>query len=106
MLFPIKERKIVLAGEKAILIWDDMGLDGEKLRVYNKAALNVNTSGKIEYSSDDSFKSFNVSKKQGLENQVEYCVACLKEGNKPQNNEVAALRVMQLLESINNAMHV
>ena len=106
MLFPIKERKIVLAGEKAILMWDDMGLDGEKLRLYNKTALNVNTGGKIKYSSDDSFKSFKVSKKQALENQVEYFVACLKEGNKPQNNEVAALRVMQLLESINNAMHV
>ena len=105
MLFPIKERKIVLAGEKAILIWDDMGLDGEKMRLYNKTALNVNTSGKIEYTSDDSFKSFKVSKKQALENQVEYFIACLRDGNEPQNNEVAALQVMQLLENINNAMH-
>ena len=77
----------------------------QKLSLFNKNASYDQETGKIEYSFGDSFEIVEVSKKQALENQVEYFVACLKEGNKPQNNEVAALQVMQLLESINNTMH-
>ena len=60
MLFPKKERKIIIAGEKGILLWDDTVLEGDKLRLYNKGAFYDNKSGKIEYSSDNSFKSLKV----------------------------------------------
>lgn len=105
MLYPIKERKIILAGDKAILLWDDMALDGNKLRLYNKRTFYDKKSGILKYTSDNSFKPLEVSKKQALENEVDYFVSCLKNGKKPKNDENSALKVMQFLERIKNAMY-
>ena len=105
MLFPRKERKIIIAGEKAILLWDDTVPEHQKLSLFNKNASYDKETGKIEYSSGDSFEIVEVSKKQALENQVDCFVSCLKKDQKPENNEISALQVIKFLENIQKVMH-
>ena len=105
MLCPIKERKIFIAGEKAILLWDDMAINGNKLKLYNNKIVSYDSkSGNLEYPSNNSIKTLTVSSKQAIENEVDYFISCLKDGDKPKNDENAGLQVMQFLENINIAM--
>ena len=104
MLYPVKERKIIIAGEKAILLWDNIALDGNRLKLYNYKVCH-DTKGNKMYVPENSFKILEVSKKEALTNEVDYFVSCLKNGKKPENDEYSALKVMRFLERIKNAMH-
>ena len=104
MLQPTKERKIILTGDKAILLWDDMALDGNKLKFYNKNVFYNKEEEKFEYKSNVPSTLLKVSKKQALENEITYFISCLKNNRKPMNNECSALKVMSFLEKIQNAM--
>ena len=104
MLQPTKERKIILTGDKAILLWDDMALDGNKLKFYNKNVFYDKKEEKFEYKSNGPSILLKVSKKQALENEIIYFISCLKNNRKPMNNECSALKVMSFLEKIQNSM--
>ena len=104
MLFPEKERKIIITGDRAILSWNDTAPEGEKLTSVNKYAYRENNSENISYSPEASRKILKVSTRQALEYEVDYFVSCLINSKRPINDEKAALQSIQFLESIQTAM--
>jgi len=103
MLFPIKERKIIITGSKKILYWDDT-ID-DKVKIYNKSAAYNNKSEKIEYQIENNFEVVPVPQAEALKTEVDYFAHCLKEKMTPLNNENSAYRAVKLLEGIESAMH-
>lgn len=102
MLFPIKERKIVITGDRKILLWDD--IIEEKIRIWKKQVGLDPTTGRLTYDVEDSYTRLEYENREALQNEVEYFVSCLHENEVPINNDESGSAVVQFLESVNAAI--
>ena len=102
MLFPIKERKIIVTGDKKILHWDDTIED--KLKIYSKNAFFNPKSQTIKYNDDIKFEILKVPQIEALKTEIDYFFHCLNENKTPVNNEESAYYVVALLNSVESAM--
>lgn len=105
-LSPVKVRNTLIAGRDKMLVWNDLEPD-EKIKVYDKGV--KITSGESVYDLLVSYRSGDVwgpkvDSTEALKVELEYFVACIREGTTPLNDGPAGLRVVRLLEAAEQSL--
>jgi predicted dehydrogenase len=107
-LSPVKIRRALVAGNKKMLVWNDLEND-EKIKVYDKG-VEVDTKELaynllVQYRSGDMWAP-KISNEEALKVEVQHLVDCITNGEAPINDGVNGLKVVKILElseqSINN----
>lgn len=101
-LSPVKVRTTLIGGEKKMLVWNDLEPD-EKVRVYDKGVTVVNGANSVydllvSYRSGDMWAP-KVEQTEALAAEAKYFVDCLQKNQRPFNDGVAGLRVVEILEA-------
>lgn len=103
LLFPVKERKIIIVGDKKIAYWDYTAKD--KIRIYGKSARYSENMKKVEYQiSNDPPETPFCENAESLKIEVAYLVDCIKNRKEPKNGGRAAMKVVNILRFIELAM--
>ena len=100
-LSPVKIRNTILAGDKKMLLWNDLASD-EKIKIYDKG-VDVKTREGIynllvAYRTGDMW-SPHVSGGEALKLETEYLVECINSGKRPINDGMDGLKVVRILEA-------
>lgn len=105
-LSPVKVRTTLIGGEKRMLVWNDLEAD-EKIRVYDKG---IERSGgnapydvRVIYRTGDLWVP-RVEQVEALSLEAKYFVECIFKGETPINDGASGLRVVQMIEAINQSM--
>lgn len=101
-LSPVKVRTTLIGGEKKMLVWNDLEPD-EKVRVYDKG---VSVEGGessvyellVSYRSGDMWAP-KVEQTEALTAEAQYFVDCVERNQRPFNDGLAGLRVVEILEA-------
>jgi len=101
-LSPVKVRTTLIGGEKKMLVWNDLEPD-EKVRVYDKG---VSVEGGessvyellVSYRSGDMWAP-KVEQTEALTAEAQYFVECVEKNQRPFNDGLAGLRVVEILEA-------
>jgi len=105
-LSPVKVRTTLIGGEKKMLVWNDLEAD-EKIKVYDKGVDKPNANAghdlRVSYRAGDLWVP-RVEQVEALALETQYFVDCIQNGKTPFNNGVAGLRVVQMLEAIDQSM--
>ncbi len=102
LLFPKKERKVIVAGDERLLCWDDT--KDEKVQIFHKSAVWNEQSKHVQYDVSDQVDNVVLDDKEALQLEVECLVKGLDSGKPFINDGEAALKVMTILTSIESAM--
>lgn len=100
---PIKERKMILAGTKKMIVFDDMR-NTEKIIIYDKGFDKVSKFENVEYSDyavevrEGNALIPTLPKEDALRNSIEHFIECFVEGKKSESGPEQALRVIKILE--------
>jgi len=100
-LSPVKVRKTLIAGDKNMLVWNDLETD-EKIKIYDRG-VDIETQEGI-YSSLAQYRlggmiSPKVETMEALKVETKYFADCLKNGRKPFNDGIAGRKVVRILEA-------
>lgn len=105
-LSPVKVRTTLIGGEKRMLVWNDLEAD-EKIRVYDKG---IERSGgnapydvRVIYRTGDLWVP-RVEQVEALSLEARYFVDCIQKNETPFNDGISGLRVVQMIEAINQSM--
>ena len=105
-LSPVKVRTTLIGGEKRMLVWNDLEAD-EKIRVYDKG---IERSGgnapydvRVIYRTGDLWVP-RVEQVEALSLEARYFVDCIHKNEAPFNDGISGLRVVQMIEAINQSM--
>ena len=105
-LSPVKVRTTLIGGEKRMLMWNDLEAD-EKIRVYDKG---IERSGgnapydvRVIYRTGDLWVP-RVEQVEALALETRYFVECIFKNETPFNDGVSGLRVVEMIEAINQSM--
>ena len=105
-LSPVKVRTTLIGGEKRMLVWNDLEAD-EKIRVYDKG---IERSGgnapydvRVIYRTGDLWVP-RVEQVEALSLEARYFVDCIHKNQAPFNDGISGLRVVQMIEAINQSM--
>jgi predicted dehydrogenase len=109
-LSPVKVRKTLIAGDKKMVVWDDLDAD-EKIKIYDRGVeIKSANGGKngihemlVSYRSGDVY----IPKLEGteaLKAEAQYFVDCIDKGREPFNNGQAGLEVVRLLEAADESV--
>ena len=105
-LSPVKVRTTLIGGEKRMLVWNDLEAD-EKIRVYDKG---IERSGgnapydvRVIYRTGDLWVP-RVEQVEALSVEARYFVDCIFKNETPINDGYSGLRVVQMIEAINQSM--
>ena len=105
-LSPVKIRKTLVAGDKKMIVWDDLDVDA-KIKVYDKGVDVKKTEDiyrlLVQYRSGEMFTP-TVENLEALQLETEYLVECLGNNKKPINDGEAGLRVVKILEASNKSL--
>jgi predicted dehydrogenase len=106
-LSPVKVRTTLIGGEKKMLVWNDLEAD-EKIKVYDKGVDRPN-GGAAGYDLRVSYRAGDVwvprlEQVEALTLEVQYFVECILGGQNPFNDGRAGLRVVQMLETIDQSL--
>jgi predicted dehydrogenase len=101
-LSPVKVRTTLIGGEKKMLVWNDLEPD-EKVRVYDKGVSVTNGQSSVydllvSYRSGDMWAP-RVEQTEALAAEAKYFVECVTKNQRPFNDGLAGLRVVELLEA-------
>jgi predicted dehydrogenase len=104
-LDPHKERRFTIVGSKRMATFDDMALEG-KLTIYDKG-VEETSRGYGEYitRSGDIF-SPRIPNREPLRVECEHFVECVREGKRPRSDGDSGLRVVRVLEELQNSLDV
>jgi predicted dehydrogenase len=102
-LDPHKERRFTIVGSKRMATFDDMALEG-KLTIYDKG-VEETSRGYGEYitRSGDIF-SPRIPNREPLRVECEHFVECVREGKRPRSDGESGLRVVRVLEDLQNSL--
>lgn len=107
---PLKERKLIVAGTRKMVVFDDIKAS-EKLSVYDKG-VDVVSGDNIEYEdyavktrSGDVWIPF-IPEQDALFNSVDHFVSCVETGKPSQSGSDAAIRVIRVLETADSRMNL
>ena len=107
---PLKERKLIVAGTKKMVVFDDMKPATEKLVVYDKG-VDVVGGADIEYA-DYAVKTRvgdiwipNIAEQDALFNSIEHFVDCIESGQPSLSGPKQAIRVLKILEQAEETMN-
>lgn len=103
-LSPIKERKMIIAGTKKMVVFDDMKLS-EKLIIYNKGfEFTRRDLTSLEYSKyavksriGDAIIPY-IEQADALYNSIQHFVECIEQDKQSYTNAEAALRILNIME--------
>jgi predicted dehydrogenase len=102
-LDPHKERRLTVVGARRMATFDDMLLDG-KLTVYDKGFdESAHTWGEYIARSGESF-SPQISNSEPLRLECEHFVDCIRSGATPRSDGHSGLRVVRVLERLQNSL--
>ncbi|MGC9337183.1 MAG: Gfo/Idh/MocA family protein [Candidatus Cloacimonadia bacterium] len=100
-LSPVKVRYTLVAGDKKMLVWNDM-LTDEKIKVYDKGVKVETAEGVynllVQYRSGDMY-SPTISNVEALKLETEYLVDYIMNNKKIDNDGIAGLNVVRILEA-------
>lgn len=105
-LSPVKVRSTLIAGERRMVVWNDLEAD-EKLKVYDRG---VNVCKREEvYELLVSYRSGlvwipHLRGVEALQNELQYFLECVASKKKPVNSGRAGLRVVKLLEAASQSL--
>jgi predicted dehydrogenase len=102
-LDPHKERRFTIVGSKRMATFDDMALEG-KLTIYDKG-VDETSRGYGEYitRSGDIF-SPRIPNVEPLRVECEHFVRCVRTGERPRSDGESGLRVVRVLEELQNSL--
>lgn len=105
---PLKERKMIVAGTKKMVVFDDM--QAEKLMIYDKG-VNVISGENIEYADyavkireGDVWGPF-IPQEDALYNSINHFAECLKNRQKSISGPEQAIRLLEILEQADQRMN-
>ncbi len=103
-LSPVKVRKTLVAGDKKMLVWDDLKAD-EKIKVYNKKVEEIKEKSEF-YKLQVKYYHGNilvpvVPQTEALKLETAHLVDCLKNNKTPINGGYEGLQVVKVLEASN-----
>jgi predicted dehydrogenase len=102
-LDPHKERCFTVVGSRRMATFDDMAIDG-KLTVYDKGFdASAQTDGEYVARSGDSRRP-RVPTAEPLRVECEHFVACIREGATPLSDGESGLRVVRVLERLQDEL--
>jgi predicted dehydrogenase len=102
-LDPHKERRFTVVGSKQMATFDDMALEG-KVTVYDKGFDESSTSyGEYITRSGDTW-SPRIDNVEPLRLECEHFVACAREGTTPHSDGASGLRVVRVLEALQESL--
>jgi predicted dehydrogenase len=106
-LSPVKIRTTLIGGEKKMLVWNDLEAD-EKIKVYDKGVERQHNGNggydlRVSYRAGDLWAP-RVEQSEALTLEAQYFVDCIMNGQTPFNDGHAGLRVVQMLEAIDQSM--
>jgi predicted dehydrogenase len=105
-LSPVKIRRVMISGDKRMLVWDDLSSD-EKIKIYDRGVEFTSQTGDQKNGIHDLLVSYRtgdvyipkLENAEALRAEVEYFVQCLEKNEEPFNNGEAGLQVVRLLEA-------
>jgi predicted dehydrogenase len=105
-LSPVKVRTTLIGGEKRMLVWNDLEAD-EKIRVYDKG---IERSGgnapydvRVIYRTGDLWVP-RIEQTEALAVETRYFADCILKSGTPFNDGHSGLRVVRMIEAINQSM--
>jgi len=105
-LSPVKVRTTLIGGEKKMLVWNDLEAD-EKIKVYDKGIECSNGSSgydlRVSYRTGDLWVP-RIEQVEALTREAQYFVSCVLSGETPFNDGRAGLRVVRMLEAIDQSI--
>jgi predicted dehydrogenase len=102
-LDPHKERRLTVVGAKRMATFDDMQIEG-KLTVYDKGFdENANSWGEYIARSGESF-SPRIPNVEPLRVECEHFIECIRTGSKPRSDGTSGVRVVGVLERLQEAL--
>jgi predicted dehydrogenase len=102
-LDPHKERRLTVVGAKRMATFDDMAVEG-KLTVYDKGFdEDVRSWGEYIARSGESF-SPRIANAEPLRIECEHFVQCIRDGATPRSDGHSGLRVVRVLERLQNSL--
>jgi predicted dehydrogenase len=105
-LSPVKVRKTLIGGEKKMLVWNDLEAD-EKIKVYDKGVQMTNGRGiydlLVSYRSGDVYAP-KIEQTEALRVELEYFIDCILNDLTPFNDGAAGLRVVKILEAVDQSL--
>lgn len=107
---PLKERKLIVAGTKKMVVFDDLKPVTEKLTIYDKG-VDVLSGDDVEY--EDYAVKMRVGdiwipyipEQDALFNSIDHFVSCVESGDASLSGPEQAIRVLKILELANNVMN-
>jgi predicted dehydrogenase len=106
---PLKERKLIVAGTKKMVVFDDIKVS-EKLMVYDKG-IDVVSGENIEYHdyavkyrSGDVWIPF-IPEQDALFNSIDHFITCVESGRPSASGPEAAIHVIRILETADEKMN-
>ena len=105
-LSPVKIRTTLIGGEKRMLVWDDLEAD-EKIKVYDKGVERRSSDPdydlRVNYRAGDMWAP-RVESVEALALEAQRFVDCVSSGTAADNDGHAGLRVVRMLEAIDESM--
>jgi predicted dehydrogenase len=102
-LDPHKERRFTVVGSRRMATFDDMALEG-KVTVYDKGFdQSVDTYGEYITRSGEIFSPW-ISNQEPLRIECEHFVECIVEGREPRSDGASGLRVVGVLERLQDSL--
>jgi len=105
-LSPVKVRTTLIGGAKKMLVWNDLEAD-EKVKIYDKGVQITSREGLynllVNYRSGDMWAP-KLEQSEALRSELSYFVDCINQGEIPFNDGVAGLRVVKMLEAVDNSL--
>lgn len=107
---PLKERKLIVAGTKKMVVFDDMKPSTEKLTIYDKG-VDVIAGNDVEY--EDYAVKMRVGdilipyipEQDALFNSISHFAACIESGKPSASGPEQAIRVLKILERADQTMN-
>ncbi len=100
-LSPVKIRQTMIAGDKKMLLWNDLASD-ETIKIYDKGVDVKTREGVynllVAYRSGDMW-SPQIANIEALKLETEYLVECINSGERPINDGIEGLKVVRILEA-------
>lgn len=107
---PLKERKLIVAGTKKMVVFDDMRPSTEKLTIYDKG-VDVLAGTDVEYE-DYAVKTRvgdiwipYIPEQDALFNSIAHFAACIESGTPSASGPEQAIRVLKILEQAGRVMN-
>ncbi len=100
-LNPFKEQKLVVVGEKKMIVFDDVAPWEEKLQVYPHI---INWQNNIPVAEKAEVEFLQVAEEEPLRAECEHFVSCIESRNTPRTDGEEGLRVLKVLNGCQSAI--